>query len=75
MEIILVSLKQAGNNLDKSDTAAVIGVNVRVNFKYKAAKLILCGDNQAFFCLFGLWAWRYLNKAIKEFFDTKIIEG
>ena len=74
MNVVGVSLKGAAHDLHKGNAASVVGVNVRVNFKDKTAKLGLVGADHALLGLLGLRTWGDFGEAVQEFAHPEIIQ-
>ena len=74
MEVVRVALKGSANNLHKGNAASVVGVNVRVNFKDKTAKLDLVGADHSLLGLLGLRTGGYFGEAVQEFPHPEIIQ-
>ena len=74
MKVVRVSLKGSAHNLHKGNAASVVGVNVRVNFKDKTAKLDLVGADYSLLGLLGLRTWGYFSEAVQEFAYPEIIQ-
>jgi len=75
MQIGFVALKSTRYDFYKSQTIAVVGVHVGVNFKDKTTKVFFGGVNLPFFCFFNQGSWSDIDKAIEQLLNTKIIEG
>ena len=73
--IVFIAFKTPRTNLDKSDTAAVIGIHIGMDLEDKSGERLLTRLHNALFCLSGLWRWCNAHKTIEQLSNTKVIEG
>ena len=75
MQIGLVALEFSATHLAEGDTRTVIRIDISGNLENETSEFLLLGLHVTLLSLGGLGRWGYLDKAVQQLLNTKIIQS